>query len=42
MADALRHATRGLPRTRVNPLGLNPLRGVLDGLLDPGLTHEIA
>ena len=35
VADALRQATRGLSRTQVNPLGLNPLRGVLDGLLDP-------
>ena len=35
MAEALRHATRDLPRDQVNPLGLNPLRGVLDGLLDP-------
>jgi len=35
VADALRQAARGLPRTQINPLGLNPLRGVLDGLLDP-------
>jgi NTE family protein len=35
VADALRQAARALPRTQVNPLGLNPLRGVLDGLLDP-------
>ena len=35
VAEALRHATRGLSRDQVNPLGLNPLRGVLDGLLDP-------
>src|SRR4051794_39723254 len=35
VADALRQAARGLSRTQVNPLGLNPLRGVLDGLLDP-------
>jgi NTE family protein len=35
MADALRQAARGLSRAQVNPLGLNPLRGVLDGLLDP-------
>src|SRR4051794_36046102 len=33
MADALRQAARGLSRAQVNPLGLNPLRGVLDGLL---------
>jgi NTE family protein len=37
MADALRQAARGLSRTQVNPLGLNPLRGVLDGLLDPSV-----
>jgi NTE family protein len=35
VADALRQAARGLSRIQVNPLGLNPLRGVLDGLLDP-------
>jgi NTE family protein len=35
VADALRQAARGLARTQINPLGLNPLRGVLDGLLDP-------
>ena len=35
VADAVRRAARGLSRTQVNPLGLNPLRGVLDGLLDP-------
>ena len=35
VADALRQAANGLSRTQVNPLGLNPLRGVLDGLLDP-------
>ena len=27
VADALRQAARGLSRTQVNPLGLNPLRG---------------
>jgi NTE family protein len=37
VADALRQATRGLSRTQVNPLGLNPLRGVLDDLLDPSV-----
>jgi NTE family protein len=37
MADALRQAARGLSRPQVNPLGLNPLRGVLDGLLDPSV-----
>jgi NTE family protein len=35
VAEALRQAARGLSRDQVNPLGLNPLRGVLDGLLDP-------
>ncbi len=35
VADVLRQAARGLSRDQVNPLGLNPLRGVLDGLLDP-------
>jgi NTE family protein len=35
VADALRLAARGLARGHVNPLGLNPLRGVLNGLLDP-------
>ncbi len=35
VADALRQAARGLSRDQVNPLGLNPLRGVLEGLLDP-------
>src|SRR4051794_11861310 len=37
VADALRQAARGLSRNQVNPLGLNPLRGVLDGLLDPSV-----
>jgi NTE family protein len=35
MADALRHAAKELPPSRLAPLGPNPLRGVLDGLLDP-------
>jgi len=35
VADALRQAANGLSRGQVNPLGLNPLRGVLDGLFDP-------
>ena len=35
VADALRQAANGLSRAQVNPLGLNPLRGVLDGLFDP-------
>jgi NTE family protein len=34
MADALRQTTKGLSRQQINPLGLNPLRGVLDGLFD--------
>jgi NTE family protein len=37
VADALRQAARGLSRDQVNPLGLNPLRGVLDDLLDPSV-----
>lgn len=32
---ALRSGARGLSTTQVNPLGLNPLAGVFDGLLDP-------
>src|SRR3954465_2204822 len=35
VADALRLAARELPPSRIAPLGPNPLRGVLDGLLDP-------
>ena len=34
VVDALRHTTTGLSRDQLNPLGLNPLRGVLDELLD--------
>jgi NTE family protein len=37
MTDALRHAARDLPPSRIAPLGPNPLRGVLDGLLDPSV-----
>ncbi len=37
MADALRHAARELPPSRLAPHGPNPLRGVLDGLLDPSV-----
>jgi NTE family protein len=37
VADALRQAANGLSRSQVNPLGLNPLRGVLDGLFDPSV-----
>jgi NTE family protein len=35
VAEALRHAAKELPPSRLAPLGPNPLRGVLDGLLDP-------
>jgi NTE family protein len=35
VADALRQTTKGLARHQINPLGLNPLRSVLDGLFDP-------
>jgi NTE family protein len=35
MAEALRQTTKGLAQRQVNPLGLNPLRGVLEGLFDP-------
>ena len=35
VADLLRQSSKTLPRRQVNPLGLNPLRGVLDGLFDP-------
>jgi NTE family protein len=35
MAEALRHAAQDLPPSRIAPLGPNPLRRVLDGLLDP-------
>jgi NTE family protein len=35
VADTLRQTTRGLARHQINPLGLNPLRTVLEGLLDP-------
>lgn len=34
MADRLRQHAAGLAQGQVNPLGLNPLRGVLDGLLN--------
>src|SRR3954454_25103985 len=37
VADALRQAARDLPPSRIAPLGPNPLRGVLDGLLDPSV-----
>lgn len=35
MAEALRQTARGFGRRQVNPLGLNPLRTVLEGLFDP-------
>jgi NTE family protein len=35
VADALRQTAKGLGRHQINPLGLNPLRSVLDGLFDP-------
>src|SRR4051812_35514382 len=37
VADALRHAAKELPPSQLAPLGPNPLRGVLDGLLDPSV-----
>jgi NTE family protein len=37
MADALRRATKGLAQNPLNPLGLNPLRSVLEGLFDPSV-----
>ena len=35
LVDAVRGAGRGLSRGQINPLGLNPLAAILDGLLDP-------
>jgi NTE family protein len=35
LVDAMRRTTQGLAPEQVNPLGLNPLAKVLDGLLDP-------
>jgi NTE family protein len=37
MTDALRHAAKELPPSRLAPFGPNPLRRVLDGLLDPSV-----
>jgi NTE family protein len=37
LADVLRQAANGLSRAQVNPLGLNPLRSILDGLFDPSV-----
>ena len=35
VVEAMRHSARGLSQDQLNPLGLNPLREVLDDLLDP-------
>ena len=35
LTEALRHVARELPPSRLAPIGPNPLRGILDGLLDP-------
>ena len=35
LGDALRQTTHGLSQRQINPLGLNPLRSILDGLFDP-------
>jgi NTE family protein len=35
LVDAMRSSARGLSADQLNPLGLNPLAGVLEGLLDP-------
>jgi NTE family protein len=37
VAEALRQTTKSLGRHQLNPLGLNPLRSVLDGLFDPSV-----
>jgi NTE family protein len=37
MADVLRQATKGMAQNQLNPLGLNPLRSVLEGLYDPSV-----
>ncbi|MDO9710767.1 patatin-like phospholipase family protein [Paracraurococcus lichenis] len=37
VADALRHAAKDLPPSRLAPMGPNPLRSVLKGLLDPSV-----
>ena len=37
MTNALRQAARELPTSRIAPAGPNPLRSVLDGLLDPSV-----
>jgi len=35
MFDAMRNSTQALSQAQLNPLGINPIAGVLDGLLDP-------
>lgn len=35
LTDAVRLRAKGLSQRQINPLGLNPLRSVLDGLFDP-------
>jgi NTE family protein len=35
VVDAMRQSAKGLSQDQINPLGLNPLRAVLDELLDP-------
>lgn len=37
MLDAMRNSTQSLSRAQLNPLGINPIAGVLDGLLDPSV-----
>jgi NTE family protein len=37
VTETLRHAAKELPAPRLAPLGPNPLRRVLDGLLDPSI-----
>jgi len=37
MLDAMRNSTQGLSQAQLNPLGINPIAGVLDGLLDPSV-----
>jgi NTE family protein len=37
LADAVRQSSRVLSQRQVNPLGLNPLRSVLEGLFEPSV-----
>lgn len=37
MADILRQTTKGMAQNQLNPLGLNPLRSVLEDLFDPSV-----